>query len=152
MTEASKRVARLIVTTADDHRELLGMLRSVEAMLEGCAAPAPGDLARRLAQLAEYTQTHAAAEEESEFYTWLPQAVPSLEAELNHLKAQHWPITAALSQLAARVETAKTAALSTEISVQIRSAIAALRQHEAGESSVLHKAQRLLDSPLPRTG
>jgi hypothetical protein len=45
-----------------------------------------------------------------------------------------------LDQLTTKAESAISAELDTELSVQIRSMVAALRQHEAAESSVLQRA------------
>jgi hypothetical protein len=139
-SQTEARLRQLMSESTEEHRELLAMLRSIETIVEGQPHPATGDLARKLAELAQAFEAHLLPEEESALYTWLPTNFAGLTDELDHCKQQHAPLLATLHQLAQRAEHAESAELDSELSVHIRTAIASLRQHEAAESGLLQRA------------
>jgi hypothetical protein len=134
------RLRRLMKHSAEDHRQLLAQLRALETILECHPQPATGDVARKLAELAAAFAAHVPPEEKSDLYNWLPANFADLADELGRCREQHAPLLMSLDQLTTKAESAISAELDTELSVQIRSMVAALRQHEAAESSVLQRA------------
>jgi hypothetical protein len=134
-------IQRTIFETAAEHAELLARARAVEQLIETTHYPPPGDVARKLRALADYLATHIAEEEESALYTTIPNIHPELRKELENRKGEHGPLLVAVRQLAADADQAHDVSMASALGTRIRSAIAALRQHEAGESSLLHRAR-----------
>jgi hypothetical protein len=125
----------------DDHRDLLSALRGVEALVES-ASCATGDVARRLAALAQLLAEHIAEEERSALFRDYPSRYPQVRDELLRLQAAHAPMLTELRELSVASESANRLELDSPMSIRIRTAIAALRQHEAAEADVLARLRR----------
>lgn len=123
----------------DEHRDLLSMVRGVEAILESPAAPAPGDVARRIEDLAEHFASHAEQEERSPLYRDFPQAYPDHRQTLEALQRDHTKIVGELRELAKTVETAPAVGLETKLSTRVRAVVAEIRRHEASEASIVQE-------------
>jgi hemerythrin HHE cation binding domain-containing protein len=144
MNPASEHwIARTIKQTADEHSELLAKTRAIESLVEGMHYPPPGDVARKLRALAEHLAAHIDEEEKSPLYTTVPEKVPELRDEIALRRGEHVPLMIALRQLTVEAERAHDASMASALGMRIRSAVAAVRQHEAGESSILHRLREL---------
>jgi hypothetical protein len=135
-----RSIPLVIRQTAREHGELLAKARAIETMIEGPTGPAAGDVARKLRALGEYLAAHIAEEEESALYTWIPEAYPELRADVERHRLEHGPLVIALRQLAEEAESAADVGMESDMGMRIRATLASLRQHEAGESSVLQRA------------
>lgn len=139
MTADQEKPARILsVMLARQHGPLLAVLRGLEAMLGG-SPPAQGDLERRLNGVADTLAAHIAEEESGDLFLRIPKAFDEMKKELDALRAEHEPFVETLRQLAVDTRGAETVLIHTDLSIRIRSVIAALRQHEARESAVLQK-------------
>lgn len=134
----AEQVQELKDSVERQHRPLLGALRGLETMLEA-SPPAQGDLERRLNALADLFEAHAKEEESGDLYRLAPATIGDANQELEELRTQHSPIVETIRQLAIDTRSAETVRPSTDLSVQIRTIIADIRQHEARESALIHK-------------
>lgn len=123
----------------DEHRDLLATLRGVETIVETSPAPASGDVARRLEQLAEQFARHTEQEEQTPLYRDYPGQYPSLRGTLEGLRQDHGTLDQELRALAAEAARATSVGLETTLSTRIRAALAQLRRHEAAEASVVQQ-------------
>lgn len=123
----------------DEHRELLASVRGVESIVETSTAPASGDVARRLEELAEQFAKHTEQEEQTPLYRDYPAQYPDHRADLQTLRGDHAAIGAVLRELATEAAHAKDVSLETELSTRIRAALAELRRHEAAEASIVQQ-------------
>jgi hypothetical protein len=123
----------------DEHRELLATLRGVETIVEASTAPASGDVARQLEQLAEQFARHTEQEEKTPLYRDYPDQYPSHRAALEGLLHDHGSLDAELRALAAEAAKAPSVGLETTLSTRIRAALAELRRHEAAEASLVQE-------------
>ena len=136
-------IARTIKQATNEHSELLAQTRAIENLVEGMHYPPPGDVARKLRGLAEHLAAHIDEEEKSPFYTTVPEKVPELRDEIERRRLEHVPLMISLRQLADDADHAHDASMASPLGTRIRSAVAAIRQHEAGESSILHRLRDL---------
>ena len=123
-----------------EHRALLASIRGVEALVER-ETTSTGDLARRLAELAEVFATHAAQEERSALYSEFPSRYPALH--LDALAAEHAGLIETLREVATACESALELRLDSPLSIRIRAAIADLRSHEAREAAAVQQLREL---------
>jgi hypothetical protein len=133
----------------EDHGELLGAIRAVEAMVDS-ASRATGDVARRLHDLAELWEAHVVEEEAAPLYTEYAERYAPVAGELTRLKASHPVMLGELRSLARACDSAETLELDSPLSIRIRTAIATLRQHEASEAAAIQRIRVLALGPSMR--
>jgi len=133
-------IQRMIDELGTEHRALLGAVRAVEADLEGPAITSTGNLARKLRALADICQEHSEQEERSEVMTWFMATFDDLRADMERLNQEHAPMLAAVREQAKACESARKVELMSPLAIAIRSAVAALRVHEAAESALVRRA------------
>lgn len=138
-----QRVRRMLKEAEQEHGRLLGAVRAVEADLEGPSATSTGNLARKLRTLADTFEAHCRAEEASQATSWIARTFPPLSGDLARLIEQHGPLIAALRDQSAACEAASDVELMSALAVRIRTIVAAVRQHEAAESTLLMQALEL---------
>ena len=123
----------------DEHRDLLALVRGVEAIVESTAAPASGDVARRLEELATLFAQHTEKEEQTPLYRDYPQQHPDHREALETLRGDHAALGGMLRELATEAAHATDVGLETELSTRIRTTLAELRRHEAAEASIVQQ-------------
>lgn len=131
-------VARWVI---EEHRALLATMRGVEVIVEASTAPASGDVARQLEQLAEQFARHTAQEEQTPLYRDYPDRYPDHRAALGQLRRDHEVLDAELRALAAEAARTPAVGLETTLSTRIRAALAELRRHEAAEASLVQQIE-----------
>lgn len=131
-----ERANELKAQVQQQHRSLLAALRGLETMVEA-TLPAQGDLERRLNTLGDTFSAHIEEEEAGDLYQWAPAEFSAEKKELDQLRAQHQPIVDTVRELAVKTRSAENMETSSDLSIQIRSLIADIRQHEARESAVI---------------
>ncbi len=121
----------------NEHRNLLSTVRGVEAIVEAPTAPATGDVARRLDELAQLFESHAEQEERTSLYREFPRAHPEHAATLEELQREHAVLVRELRVLTELTEHAPSLGLETPLNIRIRTALAQVRRHEAAEAAVV---------------
>ena len=81
-------------------------------------------------------------EETSDLYRWLPEQFPELASELKRTRSEHPGLVEEVRRLGRACESAEKVDFDDALGVGIRKVVAALRQHEAAESELLHRAVR----------
>lgn len=134
--ETQERSLRLVEATASAHRELLGAVRALEVLTEAEVSPALGDVERRITDLANVFVEHMRQEEASDLFSWLPERFPDMRRDVERLREEHRVLLASIRELADATRRVPEFDLTSPFSVRIRALIAAIRRHEAEESSL----------------
>ena len=142
----TERVRQLQEQLTTQHGPVLNALRGLEAMLETMPPPAQGDLERRLNKVADTLEAHISEEESGDLFRWLPAGFEDERDELESLQAEHPDLIARLRDLAVACRSADTVDLQSELSIEIRSAVAQVRTHEAREAALVNALFEKLDS------
>jgi hypothetical protein len=125
-------------TLREEHTSLLGDLQELDEGVRSASGEGPAELASRLEEARTHLLAHFRFEEEGGYMAPVLKEEPRLTAEAEALLTQHGQLAQALDALIQDVRAARS--VEEVHRERIRGWLKQVRQHEAGENSLVQEA------------